>query len=566
MLWVRVAGRPLASTDRPVRLSAAIQDVSAQRIDGDRLQQALANARLASAARTAYQQALDQFAIVAITDRHGAIVFVNDRFCEISGYSRQELLGGNHRILNSGVHPRAVFKTLWRTIATGQPWHGEICNKTKGGDLYWVDTTIVPLIGPDGKPEQFASIRFDITERKTAEARRLATVEELNDRREAAEAAMIAKGEFLANMSHELRTPMNGVICMLDLLMRTHLDAEQTVRASTALTSARNLLVILNDILDFSKIESGQVTVERIAFQPAALIDELSLLFADRADDKDLQVTWSLAADVPDWVLGDPTRTRQVLNNLVGNAFKFTAAGRVDILARYAPNGEADVLKFEVRDTGIGLSEEAMRRVFNRFSQADASTTRRYGGAGLGLSISKQLAELMGGDVGVCSREGLGSTFWFSVTAPRADAPASEGEQMVEDYDRTPPLRILAADDHPVNRMIVKMCLELAGHTVTVVEDGLQAVEALGRQEVDLVLMDIQMPVMDGLAAAREIRGLASPACAVPIIALTANAMSGDRERYLAAGMNDYVAKPIDQAALLEAVARCSAARMMMSA
>jgi CheY-like chemotaxis protein len=233
----------------------------------------------------------------------------------------------------------------------------------------------------------------------------------------------------------------------------------------------------------------------------------------------------------------------------------------VAVCVRYDPKGPGEgQLIFEVRDTGIGLSAEAQGQIFNRFVQADASTTRRFGGTGLGLAISRQLARLMGGDIDVQSREGVGSTFTFTLRAPATDAPGAgvRAEPVEPAFDR--PLKILAADDHAVNRMIVQMYMQLAGHEVTMVEDGKQALEAMNEQDFDLVLMDIQMPVMDGLAATRQIRALKHPKCDVPIIALTANAMTGDREKYLAEGLTDYVAKPIDPATLLAAVARVSVA------
>ena len=559
LIWVRVVGRPLYRDGEPRRFIGALRDVTAQRAERESLRAALETAKLALSARTAYQEALDKYAIVAITDRRGDIVFVNDRFCEISGYDRDELMGRNHRILNSGRHPPEFFTDLWRTIASGQAWHGEICNRSKGGEFYWVDTTVVPLKGADGKTDQFASIRYDITERKTSDAQRLAMVEALNERSVAAEAATIAKGQFLATMSHELRTPMNGVIGMLDLLMKTTLDAEQTLRASTALESARSLLVILNDILDFSRLESGQVPIENIAFSPAGVVRQLIALLAGRAEEKGLRLSCTVAPEVPDWISGDPTRIRQVLINLVGNALKFTERGEVELQVSYDRDASGAELRFEVRDTGIGLSEDEQRLIFRRFVQADASTTRRFGGTGLGLAISKQLVDLMGGELGVRSRVGAGSTFWFSLDAPLAEAPTTDAFGASEppaDPVFIRPLRVLAADDHHVNRMVVKMYLESAGHHVTLVNDGAEALQAVRTGSYDLVLMDIQMPVMDGLSATRLIRALPDPACDVPIIALTANAMAGDRERYLSEGMTDYVAKPIEASTLLCAVAR----------
>ena len=554
-IWVRVVGRALKDQGQRSRLVAVIQDVTEQRREREVLRDAVTAAERALSDRNAYQEALDRYAIVAITDRRGDITFVNNRFCEISGYDRDELMGRNHRLLNSGVHPPEFFVDLWRTISSGRPWHGEICNRDKRGDIYWVDTTIVPLMGAGGKTGQYASVRYDITARKTAEAERAILVEDLNERSLAAEAAAIAKGQFLATMSHELRTPMNGVIGMLDLLMKTDLDAEQALRASTALGSARNLLVVLNDILDFSRLESGQVLIERIAAAPAELVGDTLRLLEGRAEEKGLTLTCVLEASVPARVTGDPTRIRQVLINLVGNALKFTQTGGVEVRVSYAE----PELRFEVRDTGMGLSDAQQAQLFQRFVQGDASITRRFGGTGLGLAISKQLVTLMGGQIGARSTLGTGSTFWFTLDAPRAQAPREPEPDLPESPVFTRSLRVLAADDHPVNRMIVQMYLEAAGHHLTLVNDGAEALEAVRNDPFDLVLMDIQMPVMDGLSATRLIRALPSPACELPIIALTANAMAGDRERYLAAGMTDYVVKPIESSALLSAVRRAVA-------
>lgn len=556
--WVRAVGQPIQNGAVTAKLVGALQDVSQQRMEREALSQSLNDTRHALASVSAYQTALDEYAIVAITDRRGDIIFVNDRFCEISGYDRSELLGQNHRIVNSAHHPAAFFSGLWRTISSGRAWHGEICNRSKSGAIYWVDTTIVPILGADQRPERFVSIRYDITERKTADQERQALMKVLNDRSLAAEAANIAKGQFLATMSHELRTPMNGVIGMLDLLLMTDLDDQQAHRASTARASARNLLVILNDILDFSRLESGEVRLDPQPFQPDVLVRELNALLAGKADEKRLSLTWEMSSSMPTWILGDVTRLRQVMVNLIGNALKFTASGQVTVAIFYDSQAHAENLCVRVRDTGLGLSARAQRQIFKRFVQADASTTRRFGGTGLGLAISKQLVDLMGGQIGVESRLGIGSTFWFTVTMPvAAAAPQSEPED--DDRESRPSarsLRILAADDHEVNRMIVDLYLESAGHHVTLVNDGREAVEAVKTGQFDLVLMDIQMPVMDGLEATRKIRSLPRPLRDIPIMALTANAMAGDRERYLEEGMNDYVAKPIDHAALLDAIAR----------
>jgi PAS domain S-box-containing protein len=555
-IWIRAVGQCLSVEGAPPRLIGALKDVTRERAERETLRVALLEANNALASLSAYQEAVDKYGIVAITDRKGDIIFVNDRFCEISGYGREELMGRNHRILNSGHHPRKFFVDMWRSIARGRPWHAEVCNRDKSGNLYWVDTTVVPLLGDDGRPERFVSVRYDITERKTSDARQLILMDELSERSLAAEAATVAKGQFLATMSHELRTPMSGVIGMLDLLMLNGLTAEQSERASIALGSARQLLVILNDILDFSKLQMGQVVIEVIPFHTGQMIRELHLLFGGWAVDKGLRLSWDVAPGMPIWLLGDPTRIRQVLINLVGNALKFTEGGEVVVHMSHDPDRLGGELRFEVRDTGIGLSEDAQRQIFQRFVQADASMSRRFGGTGLGLAISKELVELMNGDIGVRSQEACGSTFWFTVEAPLSNAPSSDEPDQDGRLSASAHLRILVADDHPVNRMIVEAYLTLAGHDVVLADDGAQAVQAVKDEAFDLILMDIHMPIMDGLTAMRLIRALPRPLCDIPIVALTANAMAGDRDHYLAEGMNGYVAKPVDRRLLLEAVLR----------
>jgi len=555
-IWIRAVGQCLPVESGPRKLIGALRDVTRERAERETLRVALLEANNALGSLSAYQEAVDKYGIVAITDRKGDIIFVNDRFCEISGYGREELMGRNHRILNSGHHPRKFFVDMWRSIARGRPWHAEVCNRDKRGNLYWVDTTVVPLLGVDGRPERFVSVRYDITERKTSDARQMALVEELSERSLAAEAATVAKGQFLATMSHELRTPMSGVIGMLDLLMINGLTDEQSERAAIALGSARQLLVILNDILDFSKLEMGQVVIEIIPFHTGQLIRELHLLFGGWAVEKGLRLSWDVTPGMPVWLAGDPTRIRQVLINLVGNALKFTEGGEVAVHMSHDPDRLGGELRFEVRDTGIGLSDDAQRQIFQRFIQADASMSRRFGGTGLGLAISKELVELMNGDIGVRSQEGCGSTFWFTVEAPLSSAPVPEIRNQDARSSASRSLRILVADDHPVNRMIVEAYLTLAGHEVTLADDGAQAVQAVRDESFDLVLMDIHMPIMDGLTATRLIRALPHPLCDIPIVALTANAMAGDRDHYLAEGMNGYVAKPVDRKLLLEAVMR----------
>jgi len=622
--------------------------------------------------------ALDQHAIVSITDLQGNITYANDRFCNISGYDRGSLLGANHRIVNSGCHPASLFAEMWDSITHGRVWHGEVCNRRKDGALYWVDATIVPLLGSDGLPEQYIGIRTDITTRKTFEAqlaeqlrfvevlleatptaiylkdvdgrylrfnkafeelfgiRREAWVgktvfdlvpgeaaqmmhakdqellqngavqtyeaafthratgqlrdglywkaaltdsegkitalvgtilditeknrfeQELRDAKRTAEAANQAKSDFLANMSHEIRTPMNGVIGMTDLALGTNLDPTQREYLSIVRSSAQSLMVILNDILDFSKIEAGKLNIEKVEFPLRDWIGETLKTLVARADKKGLVLQSQLAANLPDRVLGDPVRIRQVLTNLVDNAIKFTGQGGVylDVRCTASDAGHSE-LQFSVRDTGIGIPADKQQGIFEAFTQADTSTTRQFGGTGLGLTICARLVELMGGRIWVESVAGQGSTFHFTVRvenmgttqAPLA-APAVETVALPGKA-----LRVLLVEDHPINQMLATTLLKKWGHTVVLAKNGQEGVDMFPAQPWDIVLMDMQMPVMGGLDATRLIRASESPGRRTPIVAMTANAMESDKQACMEAGMDDHLAKPFnatDLQAILE--------------
>ena len=368
--------------------------------------------------------ALDQHAIVSITDTNGIITYANDKFCAISGYTRPELLGRNHRVVKSGLHPAAFFRELWVTIAAGRVWRGEICNRARNGSLYWVNATIVPLLDEHGRPEQYIAIRTDITDRKAAE-----TI--VIQAKEAAEAASRAKSDFLANMSHEIRTPMNGIIGMTDLALDSELTGEQREYLSIVKSSAESLLTIINDILDFSKIEAGKLLVEEIAFDLHRLIGETLKSLALHADEKGIELISEILPDVPRHVIGDPGRLRQILVNLLGNAVKFTEQGeialRIEVL--WSASGTVEI-HLAVRDTGIGISQDKQELIFDCFAQADSSTTRRYGGTGLGLSISRRLVELMGGRIWLDSAPGQGSTFHVALPL-RIDAQPRAGTEPI---------------------------------------------------------------------------------------------------------------------------------------
>lgn len=756
--------------------------------------------------------ALDAHAIISTTDIAGRITYVNDRFCEIAGYQREELLGQNHRLLKSGSHDDAFYREMWQVISSGGIWQGEVCNRRKNGELYWVQATVAPLfVAGRGDLNGYVSIRTDITQQKqaeleargaegylrtildclgegvytldregrlmylNAEAERLlgyrfeelagrklhdiihhhrpdgsalpasecpihlamqdgriyrseeellfrkdgsplpvkltgvplpgegpfgSSVAAFSDRRisaeterrlreakEQAEAAARIKADFLAVMSHEIRTPLNGVIGMADLLLDTPLDAEQSEFVRTIKSSADHLLELIGDILDYSKLEAGALELEEGSFAIRPLIDACLDLVAPRLRDRPVTLASRVDPAVPLVQRGDPVRVRQILLNLLGNAAKFTQRGEIELVVVLAASG--DRLEFSVRDTGVGIEPEALARLFKPFTQADASTTRKFGGTGLGLAICKKLAEAMDGEILVDSTPGQGATFTLRLplqiaeAAPEEDAlsgrrlaliggepgarrlweallsswrmralPCADADQLaaalgqgieaglllepldealraaaltgLADADRPwfvalpmadrqrrewwlatgavtvfePPLaqsrihdrfawqllgdgksanlknlqadeprlalepagtgcNILLAEDNPVNQRVAVAMLNRLGHIATVVNNGREALEAWEQGNFDLVLMDCQMPEMDGFTATAMIRKREmARAQRTVIVAMTANALEGDREQCLAAGMDDYLPKPVTRTRLKQTLDR----------
>lgn len=629
-------------------------------------------------------------ASIVITDLDGRIEYVNPAFCNITGYSKEEAIGENPRVLKSGKHDNAFYKELWDTITAGHVWTGEFYNKRKDGSFYWESAMIAPVKDQSDQITHFVAMKLDITRQKHL-------IEELKEAKLKAEASARAKSEFLANMSHEIRTPLNGIIGMTGLLLDSELSSLQKEFAETIRISGDALLSIINDILDFSKIESGKLDLEIQSFSLRDLIEESLDLIANRASEKNLELGYAIAPGVPAHIKSDSTRLRQVLVNLLSNAVKFTDEGSVsiDIQARELNNDDYQLI-FGVEDTGIGIPRDRISKLFSAFTQADASTTRKYGGTGLGLAISKRLVEILGGQIWVQSKENVGTTFFFTIRAKQSEAeeddsryhqnvinkkvllvddnpvnrrtislqlksfkmecytysnapaalqelqtypnrydlilmdmlmPDMDGVQMArnirqelhiknlplimltsiynkdhfevadkamfhailhkpvkqsqlfnaivrvfkgasekkqiqkpsekttkEDLSKQYALRILIAEDNNINQRVLIRLLSKLGYKAYAVSDGNEAVNACKTVGYDLILMDIHMPEMDGVEATKQIRNMNHQSQKPFIIALTADALQGAREKYLSAGMNNYLSKPVELKALRSAV------------
>ncbi|MEN4052541.1 FIST N-terminal domain-containing protein [Sulfurimonas sp. NWX79] len=491
-----------------------------------------------------FLKALESSVIISRTDTDGIITYVNEQFEKISGYTREELLGKAHSIIRDPNTSDALFAQMWETITKGKIWKGEFSNRAKDGSIYHVKCSIIPIHDENSNVIEYMAIREDVTS--------------LVESRKKAEEAGAAQAMFLANMSHEIRTPMNGILGFSELLAKTDLDATQEKYVKVIGSSTKILLEIVNDILDSSKITNKKIVLEKIHINPFEEFMTTYELLKTAAQEKSINYTIEIDEKISKCILSDAMRLRQIKINLLSNAIKFTpkfgeVAFKVSLIKT---EKKKQTLRFSVEDSGIGIPKSKIKEIFKPFSQADASTTRKFGGTGLGLSISSDLIKAFDSELKVTSQEGKGSKFYFEMTFDLCEERELEDTESTEenvcqkdeDCDRLH-LKVLVAEDYEVNRMLIESIFQKYKNiTLDFAVNGRDALDKLKEQKYDLILMDINMPVLNGIDATKYVREKLH--LDIPIVALTANALEGDKEKFLQCGMNDYLSKPIDVTAL----------------
>lgn len=485
---------------------------------------------------------------MAIASKDGIIEWVNEGFERLTGYKSKDVVGthGNQLYANgiSGLNPKSNwYKEL---LSAKQTVTYESKNYRKDGTWIWVFTTLSPITNENNEIVNIVAIDSDITARKEAEMQLLQS-------KLRAEKLAKAKEDFVANMSHEIRTPMNAIVGMVQLLADTEVNEKQEKYLKSISFASENLLSIINDVLDFSKLEANAVAFEQTSFNIRECLQHIIDMFLPKAEEKGLKLSFNVESNTPQFVIGDPTKLSQIITNLLGNALKFTDQGEITLEVKTANSTKKTVeLEFSVSDTGIGIPENKQSSIFSSFEQAETNTTRKYGGTGLGLAIIKKLTEGMGGVVTLQSEVNKGSTFIVNMPFSIQETLVNAKSKSESEPARIDGKRGLLVEDNELNQMVANQFLASVGVNVTTVNDGLQAVEAAKNGGYDFILMDIQMPNMDGYESAKEIRKMGIQ---TPIIAMTAHAFSGEKEKCLAAGMNDYLTKPIKRDLLFAKIA-----------